>query len=666
MKRVSLLVLCSTVAVAQIEPRGLFDGAMQGSQEARMQGGSADAAAHREQAAKLLEQMPAGTPQWAGDVQNLAQSYQSSGWHARARAVVEAALERTNTLPDWHPTRMQLFRTLADYWEQDGNLLKALSYREQAAAAFEAKPPGAPAEGAVVGFIGNPLGLRASTYPYQQLADLYRQLGRSEAASQTLAKMRALMQKDLGPLAYSYEQEGDFNRALALYQKLAEEVAGKAGAQAWELINPLQSRASIYEREQDWADALVALQQAAARLDASGDPQARDQSSFTRLRVAGLLQRSGQTQAADQMYQALLSSVGNDPQGSQAAVAVQYANHLADTDRAAQGLQMLTDYQAAHADLQPQQQINILMSLSQIARKNGQNDLAEQYQREGQEERRALQPPPATGQIVTAKMQEAQRAANEGRLDEAMHLALGAIAAASGGSDGDQVSWQGPNLANQLAARGAAGKGEQIYRALLPLLETRAVDNLNPLIQARQQYIRFLMGQSDRWSDVSLAIDRFQDSVTAGLGADTDAAVQVQNFRIQIAQLKGNSEEATQKAEELLALEESLSGTTSARYKTALQTAAGAYQTSGKLDRALPLESQIVAIADLTLTVNDPQRAFLRMSAAIVFASARQFEEAERLAGESLTIASAAHALTEILRKQAEQIAQMKAAAARP
>jgi tetratricopeptide (TPR) repeat protein len=141
MPRGFLLLLCCTVALGQVEPRDPFDRAMQSSQQARTQGNPVEAATRREEARKLLEQMPAGSPQWAGRVQNLAQAYQGSGRHVQARAVVQDALARANALPEWNPAHIQLLNTLAEFWQQDGNLLRALSYREKAVAAFEATPP---------------------------------------------------------------------------------------------------------------------------------------------------------------------------------------------------------------------------------------------------------------------------------------------------------------------------------------------------------------------------------------------------------------------------------------------------------------------------------------------------------------------------------------------
>ena len=681
MPRGFLFLLYGTVALGQVEPRDPFDRAMQPSQQARTQGNPAEAAAQREEARKLLDQLPAGSPQWAARIQSLAQSYQGSGRHTQARAVFQDALARSNALPEWNPARLQLLNTLAEFWQQDGNLLKALSYREKAAAALEATPPGAATEPAqpnglqqtgkftvvsgpvVNGRVMSRFGTTNNSYLYQQLVALYRQLGRSDAAEKATTKMRSLIQNDPNALANSYDLDGEYDQALAVYKKQAEAAAAKPQAQPWELAGPLQSMAALYERQEQWTEATAALQQAAARLDASGDSSARNQAANMRLRIAGMLQRSGQKQAAEQIYQNLQNQTANEDRNLQLQVVQQYANYLSDTDRAAEGPQMLKDYLANHADLEPWQQANILMSLSQMARKAGQKDLADQSQQAAQEKQRAgAQRPPQAGNLVGSALQKAQAAANQGNLDEALSLGLAAVASAELASDGEQIAWQVPNLASQLAARKAPEKAEQLYRALFPVLEARAVDNLQPLNQALPQYVRFLIGQKNRWGDASLAIDRYRDSVVACQGADTAGMVQVKRLEIEFAQIKGAREEAEQRAEELLTFEESLSGTTSRPYLQVLQTAASVFQSTGKIDRALALHGQIVAIADRTLPANDIQRGFLRMNAAMAFAGARQFDEAERLANEAIAAGRNLHPpRTDMFERQAEQIQRMKA-----
>jgi hypothetical protein len=76
----------------------------------------------------------------------------------------------------------------------------------------------------------------------------------------------------------------------------------------------------------------------------------------------------------------------------------------------------LKDYLANHSDLQGWEESNILMALSQIARKGGQEDLADQYQQAAVEKQRAgVQPQAQMAELVGPKLQEAQAAANQGQ-----------------------------------------------------------------------------------------------------------------------------------------------------------------------------------------------------------------------------------------------------------
>src|SRR5713101_6732902 len=143
MLRGFLFVLWATVALGQAPPREPFDIAVQSYRDARASGNFDQARSSREEARGLLAQTPLDSPLLPSRVQTVAQLYQGSGWWAQARAVVQDGLARANSLADWHPIRIQLLNMLADFFQQDGNLLKALSYREKAVADLDAAPPGA-------------------------------------------------------------------------------------------------------------------------------------------------------------------------------------------------------------------------------------------------------------------------------------------------------------------------------------------------------------------------------------------------------------------------------------------------------------------------------------------------------------------------------------------
>jgi hypothetical protein len=116
---------------------------------------------------------------------------------------------------------------------------------------------------------------------------------------------------------------------------------------------------------------------------------------------------------------------------------------------------------------------------------------------------------PAEGPLTGPELQKARAAVSQGNLDEAVDLALHAMASASHARDGEQVGWQVPSIAAELASRKAPEKSEQLYHQVLALLQTWSIDNAMPLIQAQQQYARFLIGQKDRWGEAPAAMERY-------------------------------------------------------------------------------------------------------------------------------------------------------------
>jgi len=205
--------------------------------------------------------------------------------------------------------------------------------------------------------------------------------------------MRRLIKDDPRVLAASYEREGNFDEAVALYKKLAEQATANPQAQVWEAIGPLQSIANVYQREQRWGDAAATLEQATGRLEASGGPGAHNQVVGMRLNIANLFQQGGQSQAAEKVYQTLMAETANDDHNGTALQVLQaYANHLSNTKRADLAEDLLKGYLANHPDLQPGQETNILFALSGIERNAGRQELADKFQRAGMEKQRAAQP----------------------------------------------------------------------------------------------------------------------------------------------------------------------------------------------------------------------------------------------------------------------------------
>ncbi len=131
-------VLWSAVALAQVPRQDPLGAAIQAYWQARNDARFDEAAAKREEARGLLSRVAVGAPQYGSWAQNVAQLYQNAGISAQARAIAQEALSRADGLGQSHPARILLLNMLADFWQEDRNLLKSLVYREKAAVALDA------------------------------------------------------------------------------------------------------------------------------------------------------------------------------------------------------------------------------------------------------------------------------------------------------------------------------------------------------------------------------------------------------------------------------------------------------------------------------------------------------------------------------------------------
>lgn len=113
-----------------------IEGLVRGYHLALDEGRFADAADTRESARTLLSRTSPSDEQfvsWTGEVSEL---YAGGSMGVQRRAVIEQSLARTAAIPAAHPIRIDLLCLLAQAWEADRNLLRSLSYLEQAAAAI--------------------------------------------------------------------------------------------------------------------------------------------------------------------------------------------------------------------------------------------------------------------------------------------------------------------------------------------------------------------------------------------------------------------------------------------------------------------------------------------------------------------------------------------------
>ena len=670
------LLLCCLAAPGQVPPRDPFEALMQDYWKAQSEGRFHDAAARREEAGRLLAQFSADSPLFVGRVQAVAQLYAGAGMSARARAVLEDGLAR---IPGQQPGRSVLLERLAHMWQQDGNLLKSVAYLEKTVAAQEAEASAATAKGAATtamvagisnldrsALIAGPalrvrvaMGGGLNAYNLQRLATAYEQLGRPSDAAATLAKWKELVRDDEGALANYYESRNQLDEAAAIYRKLA---AGSTDAQ--QAAGPLQSLANLYAREQQYDRAAATLQSAIEGLTASGTKEARQQTLWLQQSLAGMLQQAGKTGAADKVLEQLLSETEATRDPNHLSFLTNYANHLMQTHRAARAEGLLSDYLSSHGDMEPWQRSNILLALSNAAREAGNTERAGEYQRRGMEAQEAAQPNAGGRTLIGPDLQKADRAASQGDPEDAFALALQALDVASRAADRGQVGWIIPQIADRLAGKREYAKAGQLYQRLFEVLETWKDEDLQPLQNAMQSYVRFLIGQEKRWGEVPDAIDRYRSLLITAHGAGTGKVSEALMLAMEFARARVSAAEAIRPAEDFLALQEALSGTTSQPYYTALETVSSVFESTGDQERALALKRQAIGVADAGFAHDRTMRGFARMNAAATLANLGRFDDAERLAMEAVALGqTASPQQPDPFQIQLENIRRRKAAA---
>ena len=656
-------LLWTPLLLAQGQQQDPFDASVQACWMARGSGHFEEAAKLREEARRLLAGVPVDSPQFGQRARTVAQLYDNGAMSSQARAILEQSLARTGRSPAGQRTRVSLLFALADSWEQDRNLLKAVNYREQGIAEFEKLPPAEPNGSAMMLSVSGRLSCFSyapqsdGMQEYLQLANLYRQLGRPQDVSRLIETIRSRSSSE-DTLALLYEQDGRVDEAAALYKRQAEgAVADPAKASA-----ALQSLARLYQNQQQFTEAASALRQAVNVLSSSERPEIRDQAIWVRQNLAMVLNQAGQTEAADQTFEQLLAGTEHGQNGMRTQVLASYANHLASTKRASQAETLLKDQLANQADMQPWEESNLLSSLATVARMSGDEAGAQAYQRTAEEKQRAAQFVQPTQVQIGADLQQAQVAANAGHYEEAIRLATRAIDAAPEAVDREQLSWTVPSVASALAAKLPAAS-DALYGRLFESVESWSAETVQPLLNTWQNYARYLM-QQQRWREVHDATERYRTVLVAARSEGTGWLEDVLRLRLEAARGQSSHEVEIAVATELLALEEGLSGATSEPYLHAVEAKAEAFDATGDGERSLPLRRQAVSIVDLVSPQRDPRRGYTRMNAAFALARARQFDEAERLAAEAVALAGTMRPpQPNVFEPQLDQIRQMKAAA---
>jgi tetratricopeptide (TPR) repeat protein len=626
------------------------DALIQSYQSAYSNGRFDEAAAARDQARALLNQIPVDDPQFANWAQRVSQIYDEGGFALQARDVLEQALARAGGLGDSSPTRVALLDALSRSWEQDRNLLKAVSYLEQAVAASEAQhPPTAQPSGSRwFSATGSRVSAAAANYAdlYQRLFRLYRQLGRPEDASRVLTRIAAHVKNSDGLLASLYQQDGQIDEAAAIYKRQAAEAADpQQGAAA------LQSLASLYQSGQRYGDAVAALQQAIGNTEVSSGPVA---SIGMRQSLANMFQQAGQVQAGDEVYQQLMAGQTNQQLG----IVTSYANFLERTNRVGQAEKLLNDYQASHASVEPGEQQALMLPLANVERLSGKPELAEEYQRRAFNQVQVMEQLFRDIPAADAR-QRAWAAVSAGRLDEAFTLTLQALDSAAGASVLDIAYW----LASEFTSHQASAKADDLHRHIIGLAGRQSPASVVPLLSAEQKYARALQDQR-RWGEFDQAMERYSATLATARGAGTGWLEDSLRLRATTLYRPERWHDALVASQELVALEESLGGATSAPYLRATETLASAMEATGDSAGALPLRGKVVTIADLVYSANDSRRATFRVTAAMAYAREGRFDDAEALAREAIAIGQ--HTLPPqpgAFVSELQQILQMKQAA---
>jgi predicted ATPase len=102
-----------------------------------------------------------------------------------------------------------------------------------------------------------------------------------------------LIAKDTNSLAAFYQQHGQADEAAEIYETQA------AQSDPALRIGAFQSLTNLYQQEQRDGDAADAYQQAIAAQNAAGKPE---QAMWLQFNLAGMLNRAGKAEAADQVY----------------------------------------------------------------------------------------------------------------------------------------------------------------------------------------------------------------------------------------------------------------------------------------------------------------------------------------------------------------------------
>uniref|UniRef100_Q029M5 Tetratricopeptide TPR_4 n=1 Tax=Solibacter usitatus (strain Ellin6076) TaxID=234267 RepID=Q029M5_SOLUE len=574
---------------------------------ARAEGRFAETVRLREEARRLLDVLPPDSPQFAGWTEMVAQVYNEAGWTARARGMLQAALDRTGTLGATIPARFQLLTAIATSWQENHNLPKAVEYLEKAVAASHFQHGNSGGE------------WNATRELYERLAALQQQLGHPNASAEWKRKLRDLAaQAGDRELARHFEQEEQFGQAAAIYRRALQHAA--TPQEASEL---LQNLAGALQLDEKFDEAIAAQRQAIAR------SEDREQATGARQVLAQILQQAGRAEEAEAVYQEILAGGSGD--GQLPALAM-YANFLASTKRGPQALAMLKSFEASGARTTAWGHTVLFSALANCSRSIGQDEEAAKYEALIRAKPAELVPQLAAMPSGDELFQQAESAAKAGRTGESFELAMQALDAIRRAENRDQIGWQIPAIAAAMTEKGGAGAAEQLYQSAISLAESWSEESIQPLLNLLSGRLTALIGDPKRRGEARSEVERYRELLIAAHGADSG----MQEAALRVAIELGRP--SVIPALDLVAFEETVNGGTSEPYAEALGALAGVHEGNQDWEAAAKVRRRIVQLGDLLYPANDAQRGQMRVDLALALANLGQFEEAEALTLEAISV----------------------------
>jgi tetratricopeptide (TPR) repeat protein len=531
MRCLLVLMLGSVSALAQLSQMGAFETLPAAHQEALAAGRYEVATAKLNELRRAVEQAPVDAPEFADWVERVSSIYSGLDMHRDSRAILEGALARVGKSGSAR-VRVAILTQLANSWSEDRNPLKAVGCLEEAAALANA--------GGV-----SPLQI------YGQLAGLYREIGRPDSVEAALDKIRQMGPDGSDFLAYLYQNQGRTDDAIAMKERLA-----RVNTDPLQSAYALQHLANLLSEQERYTEAASALTQAINGLDG---PTMVGLANAMRQQLAFLLSKAGETEAGDRMFQQSQSVQGDDP--TQHAVA--YASYYTQTGRKQEAEKLLQGYLQNHSDLTAGQEASVLFALSNAA---SDDEHAQEYQRRAIEKQKAEQPEYLDEQSILANHLEEAEGEVARDPDKAFRNALQMLGDARGGAGARELFVC--ELATRLGEH-APDKAEQLFQVLLSMAESWRVDTLHPLLAITDAYSQFRVSLRGHPEEALAAIQRHRSVLIASKGEDSGWLTDLLRLEIQVESGRGAVGRALILAQDVVAMEESLSGKDSESYKEA-------------------------------------------------------------------------------------------------